>query len=466
MDNFITDGIKLWEPPGMAVAVVKDGVPVFLESYGVTNLSTQAAVDNNTLFVCASTTKAFTAAALAILVDEGKVSWNDRVIDHLPTFRLKDPYLTRELTVKDLLTHRSGLGNTDYLWTVMSISSDSAVTRLIEHDLSYSPRASFIYQNLMYLTAGLVVEAASGMSWENFLKERIYSPLGMDNTYACLESVTEIQNKADGHYEIDGEIVPIQQLSADAIGPAGSMWSSITDMAKWMSFLNNEGIVNGDTVISSKNFNELFNPQQIVPLRQFYPSQELTEPNWRTYGLGWFQHDYKGKKVDFHTGSLPGMVAIAGLMRSENLGIYVFSNLDHVELRHAIMYAAFDIYGEGKLSRDWNGDLKKIYDERQDEDEEPVRIENTTASIPADSLSGRYFNDLYGEIEISKTTEKMLFSLNGVVTGTMEHWHYDTYEISFDRAWYGEGKISFRMDASAKLSYLDFWGLKFDRKEE
>jgi CubicO group peptidase (beta-lactamase class C family) len=133
-------------------------------------------------------------------------------------------------------------------------------------------------------------------------------------------------------------------MSADEIGPAGSMWSSITDMGKWIQFLLNNGVYNGDTLISEKNFRELFKPQQIIPPDEFYPSQTLTKPKWRTYGLGWFQHDYRSKILHFHTGSLPGMVAIAGLIPEENIGVYVFSNLDHVEIRHAIMYATFDLF--------------------------------------------------------------------------------------------------------------------------
>lgn len=465
-NRFIEDGIALWNPPAMAVAVVKDGKPIYLKAFGVGNYVKQNKVDENTLFLCASTTKAFTAAALALLVDDGKVNWDDKVIDHLPNFRLKDPYMTRELTVRDLLTHRSGLGNTDYLWTSMDIPGDSAITRLVDSDFVYSPRASFIYQNLMYATAGAVVEAASEMSWDEFLKQRIYAPLGMSNTYAYLKDVENISNKASGHYLIEDKIVPITQLSADEIGPAGSMWSDITDMAKWMSFLTNNGISNGDTVISSESFTELFAPQQIIPPSQFYPSQELTQPNWRTYGLGWFQHDYQGKKVDFHTGSLPGMVAIAGLIHQDKLGVYVFSNLDHVELRHAVMYAAFDIFGSGKLSRNWSSELKELYDKTTENEVSPEQREDAPAILTVDSLIGNYFNAERGGVTISRSTEGMKFSLNGTVSGTMKHYHFDTYEVDFERVYYGEGLVNFHMNTEGEVAYLEMWGIRFDKKSK
>ena len=222
---------------------------------------------------------------------------------------------------------------------------------------------------------------------------------------------------------------------------------------------------NGDTIISSTNFEELFKPQQIVPPGQFYPSQQLTQPNWRTYGLGWFQHDYKGQKVDFHTGSLPGMVAIAGLIREGNLGVYVFSNLDHVELRHAIMYAAFDLFTEGKLSRNWSDDLKAIYDERIDEDVEPLRIENAPPIIPTDSLIGTYINKQRGKIDITRRGSDLRFSLNETITGSLSHWHYDVYQLKYDRTWYGEGMVNFRMNSAAKIEYLELWGLKFTKTD-
>lgn len=466
LDKYIENAIEVWESPGLAVAVVKDGEIIFTKGYGTRTIGKNEPVDEHTLFVCASTTKAFTAAALGMLVDDGKLNWDDKVIDHLPEFRLKDPYVTREITVRDLLTHRSGLGNTDYLWTSMDIDADSAISRLVDSDLRYSMRSSFIYQNLMYNTAGEVVEAISGIAWADFLKQRIYSPIGMKDTYPHLSDVKSIDNKATGHYWIDGKITPIPQMSADAIGPAGSMWSSISDMSKWIQFLDNNGIINGDTLISAKVFNELFEPQQLIPPNQFYPSMQITEPSWRSYGLGWFQHDYMGKKVDFHTGSLPGMVALAGLIRSENVGVYVFGNLDHVELRHAIMYSVFDLFTEGKLSRDWSKELKALYDNREEDEEEPVRVDDAPAIIQVADLLGTYKNSKRGKITISLEGDNLFYSLNGVVNGQLAHWHYDTYQITYDRAWYGDGMITFRMDEEGKVAYLEVWDLRFDRIEE
>ena len=461
LDDYIENALTVWNPPGFAVTVVKDGEVVFKKGYGVTNIETQHPVNENTLFGCMSTTKAFTAAALAMLVDEGKLKWDDHVINYLPDFQLSNPYMTREITVRDLLTHRTGLGNTDYLWAWMKISSDSALYKMRDVKPSYSLRSGFIYQNLMYLAAGKVIEKVSGQSWDTFLKERIYTPLEMNETFAKYEMVKNKENKADAHWDYEGEIIKIDQLIADEIGPAGSMWSSINDIGNWVKFLLNNGIHNGDTLISNKNFKELFKPQQIVPANEFYPTQKLTKPHWTTYGLGWFQHDYRGKMVQFHTGSLPGMVAIIGLIPEENIGVYVMGNLDHVELRHAIMYTVFDLFLDGKITRDWSTEFKELYTNNTNP-REPKRILETSASLPISKILGTYKHKQYGIVKIIRTEQGIRFNLNNTVKGTLSHWHYDTYNVNFDLKPYGKVMLTFRMDSQANTSYLEVFGEQFE----
>ena len=466
LDQFITEGINKWKPPGLAVTVVKDGDIVFKKAYGVTNINTQQPVDTNTLFGCMSTTKAFVAAGLAMLVDDGKLNWDDKVTDYLPEFQLKDPYITREITIRDLLTHRTGIGDTDYLWALMSISSDSILYKMREVEKSFSLRSSFIYQNIFYLAAGKVIEKVSGKPWGDFLKERIYMPLGMTNTYASLESVKDKKNKADAHFEIDGNIEKIDQMSADQIGPAGAMWSSIDDIGKWVQFLLNDGIKNGDTLISPKNFKELFKPQQIVPSNEFYPTQQITKPHWMTYGLGWFQHDYKGKMVQFHTGSLAGMVAIIGMIPEEHVGVYVMGNLDHVELRHAIMYAVFDLFTEGKLPRNWSEDLYAIYHPEKKEEPKPQPIPNTAPTFDEMDMVGKYVNLQLGWLKVYKENDELKFNFNNTVFGKLSHWHYDTYQGTFDKRYWGKTMFDFRLNSSGRLSHVDVFGEQFDLKKD
>lgn len=465
LDKFIVEGINKWQPPALAVTVVKNGEIVFTRSYGVTNITTKQPVDNNTLFGCMSTTKAFVAAGIALLVDDGKLRWEDKVIDHLPEFQLKDPYLTREITITDLLTHRTGIGNTDYLWSQMDIPGDSILYKMRGVDKSYSLRSSFIYQNIFYLAAGKVIEKVTGKYWGDFLKERIYNPLGMTNTYATMRAIQQITNRADAHYEIDGKITVIEQSNADHIGPAGSMWSSINDIGKWIQFLLNEGAVDGKTLISDKNFKALFKTHQIVPASQFYPTQQVTKPNFRTYGLGWFQHDYKGKMVQFHTGSLAGMVAIAGMIPEDEVGVYVMGNLDHVELRHAIMYAVFDLFTEGKLSRDWSEELYAIYHPDTKPDPEPKPIANTTPTLKETQLIGAFINKQYGWVKIFEDKGALRFNLNDKVYGTLKHWHYNTYQVIFDKKYWGYMLVNINLDVLGNLSHIDIGGDSFYLKK-
>ncbi|MEN8250229.1 MAG: serine hydrolase [Bacteroidota bacterium] len=466
LDEYIRTSIKDWNSPGLAVAVVKNGKVVFTGSYGVQSIDSNKPIDNHTLFACASTTKAFTAAALGILVDERKLFWDDKVIKHIPGFQLCDPYVTRELTIRDLLTHRCGIGNTDYMWGWMTISGDSALHKIREVQPSYSLRSSFIYQNLMYLAAGVVIENVSGKTWQEFMKERIFIPLDMTETYALYQNVKDKSNLASAHLYYENEIVQIDHISADAIAPAGAMWSSISDMAKWMQFLTNNGVVKGDTLIKLSTFNELFKPQQIVPSYEFYATQEIVKPKWTTYGLGWFQHDYNGNMVQVHTGSLPGMVAIAGLIREYNVGVYVMGNLDHNEIRHVILYAAFDLFTTKELSRDWNKELKALYTRRSDSHDEhnhePVRLPDTKPTVPNEAIIGKYNHHHYGLIEVSKKDGRLRFNLNNTVKGTMTHWHYDTYQVIFDEQWYGKVMVSFRKNGEPIIKYLETFGVRFD----
>lgn len=463
LDEYIQDAMHLWKPPGLAVAVVKDKEVLFRKGYGTRLIGQDLPVDEHTLFVCASTTKAFTSAALAMLVDEGKVDWDDKVIDHLPDFRLSDPYITSELTVRDLLTHRSGMGNADFLWTFMDLSPDTILYKMRQLEPAYSFRAGYVYQNIMYLAAGRIIEKASGIPWGAFLKERIYDPLGMKETYAYKNQTAGQENKAEAHEWIKGEIIRIEQSEADSIGPAGSMWSTISDMSKWIRFLLDSARINGQTLIQSDSYTELFTPQHLVPARSFYPTRQLTRPHWTSYGLGWFQHDYRGRMVQFHTGSLSGMVAILGMIPEEGIGVYIMANLDHVEIRHALMYAVFDLLLEGEISRDWSTELKALYDKSAAEAavSKPKKIENTKPTVAIRKNLGTYTNPVYGEVILTEVDGLCRLNINDKLKGNLEHWNYDTYLVTFDKKTYGGQFVTFSYSPSGKVKAMELMGREF-----
>ncbi|HMP98158.1 MAG TPA: serine hydrolase [Cyclobacteriaceae bacterium] len=468
-EAYIINAQKVWEAPGIAVTVVKDGKVLLTKGYGVREINTNEPVDANTLFACASTTKAMVAAAMGILVDEGKVNWNDKVINHLPDFQLYDPYVTREITVRDLFTHNTGVGNTDFLWGLMDISGEEVLHKMRYVQPSYSLRAGYTYQNIFYLAAGKVIEKASGQSWDQFIRDRVFMPLGMTNTYPLLKDVKD-SNQTRAHYKVNGEIMVIDHLSADQIGPAGSVWSSIADMSKWVTAMLDSSKFAGGRLLSANTWAEMFKPQILIPINQFYPTAQITKPNWTSYGLGWFQQDYKGRKINYHTGSLPGSIALNAQLPDENLGIYIFGNYDHVELRHALMFKAFDLFALGG-NRDWNKEFFDLYEkirltsEKRTEDFKSKRVMDTKPSLALEAYAGNYRDKLYGNLLIKVEGDQLVFTSNNYLSGKLKHWHYDTFVTQFEKSWRGEWPVQFELNALGQVSKVSFSGFEFSRVE-
>ncbi len=473
-DAYVADAVRDWEVPGLAIAIVKDGQVVFAKGYGVRELGRPEPVDEHTLFAIGSTTKAMTAAAVGMLVDEGKLQWDDRVTNHLPEFQLYDPYVTREVTVRDLLTHRAGLGNADFLWYGQDNSRREILRRLRYVEPETSLRSHFTYQNIMYTAAGEVVASVGGMPWEAYVRLRILDRLGMKDTAVLLAETEDKANVASPHDRVEGKIRVIANASVDAIAPAGSIWSSVSDMAKWMSFLLESRIPEspgGETLLEATSLEELFAPQVIVGTEEFYPTARLTRPKWTTYGLGWFQHDYMGRGVDFHTGSIDGMVAIIGLIRAERLGVYVLGNLDHAEVRHALMYRVFDLYGSHP-PRDWSAELLELYTELRTEAEagegktEGERVSGTQPSLPVASYAGSYSDSLHGTVVVTSDGQGRLMMRYGTgFVGELEHWHYDTFRASWEAEWRGKSFVTFVLGSKGLSTSMQFRGWTLERLE-
>jgi CubicO group peptidase (beta-lactamase class C family) len=466
-DAYVEKSRKQYQVPGLSVTVVKDGKIIFKKGYGVRELGTTDQVNTQTLFACASTTKAMTATCMAMLVDEGKVKWDDPVINYLPDFQLYDPFVTRELKIRDLLTHNSGVGNADFFWSIMQIPSDEVLAKMKMVEPSYSLRSSFIYQNIFYLYAGKVIEKVSGMPWEDFIQKRIFQPLGMTRTFPVLRMVND-SNQSKPHYFVDNKITVIERTNADAIGPAGSVWSCADDMSKWAICMLDSSKYAGGRLVKANTWKEMFNPQVMVPPDQFYPTAQLTNPNWKTYSLGWFQQDYKGKKINFHTGSLAGETAIHGQLPDSKLAIYIFGNYDHAEVRHALMFKAFDLFALGG-NRDWSSELFTLYKDLQEKgdkrekDFEAARVANTKPSHSLDEYTGQFTDPLYGEVIITRENEDLVMVANNFLKARVSHWHYDTFRGWFDKRWYGKLNVQFVLNASGKVNTVVVDGLEFKR---
>jgi CubicO group peptidase (beta-lactamase class C family) len=474
-DSYIKSALQEWKTPGLSIVVVKNSNVVFKKVYGVQNLINKTPYTASTLSTCASTTKAMTAVCMGMLVDEGKIKWSDVVSDILPEFKLADLYATAEITIKDLFTHNTGLGNADMLW-VLGYSRSEIVKRMQFLPPVHSLRSSYTYQNLMYLVAGEVIKKISGKSWDEFITERIFLPLGMNNTFSDYSKIPASFSKTTPHFkDIDDKdsIKTISYLADDNIGPAGGVWSCVNDISKWLIFLSDSAKVNGKQLLKPGTFAELFKPHAIIPEGMFYPTTKLTKPHWTTYGLGWFQHDYRGKMVQFHTGSLAGLVAICGMIPDDRIAVYVFGNLDHSEIRHALMYKAFDLWTSDDNTNNWSSDFYKLYkgiaDTAQKKEKEDLskQVKGTYPSLPLAQYAGKYINKVYGGAEVIFTNDSLTLKFtDGKFYLSLQHWNYDTFRGSYNYWWWGKLFVQFSFTATGKVSGLSVDGVIYDKENQ
>ncbi len=401
-DKFVAQAQRDWRIPALGIAVVKDDSVVFIKGSGVLENGKPTRADEHTRFAIGSTTKAMTSAALAMLVDEGKLHFDDKVTRYIPELQLADPWATRELTIRDLLTHRTGLPGTDLFWASnWNYSPAEIIHRLRYIQPSASFRSEWQYQNVMYGLNGTIIERVSGMPWDAFIRARIFKPLGMNETEALVSSIVGKPNVAVPHALVGDSVRVVPIRSTDLVASAGSVWSSVSDMAKWMRFVLDSGRVGSTRLIKQETFREIVTPQIEAPMEE-YPALQLAKPDFFSYGFGWFIQDYRGQQVWMHTGSINGLCALIGLMPNEKLGVYVLENLDHAEIRHGFMYSVFDLYNGGR-GRDWSADLKPIFAPRPRLAGNAPSAQRTTAppSLPLERYAGTYVDSAYGEIRVT-----------------------------------------------------------------
>lgn len=464
LDAYIDQAVRDWKLPGLSIAVVKDGETVYLKGFGVRSMDEAAKVDEHTRFGMMSTTKALTSLAVAMLVDEGKLAWDDPVQKTLPWFQMSDAEFSRKLTVRDTLRHNAGLGpEADFLWSRGDLDSLQILERVRYLPMAYTPYSTFSYNNVMYQLAGELIATASGMTWERFIQTRILDPLGMREsspTYAGMVA-QQSGNVSRAHFEIDGKLKHVDDGTVDSVPAAGSAWSSAHDMTVWMKFLLGGGELDGQRLVSEKNFAELFTPQVMVPASEFYPTAQLTKPHWITYGLAWFLQDYNGHFIAMHTGSIDGRTAIIGLMPEANLGVYVFGNADHVELRHALMWKVMDLY-TGAPPRDWSAELLKLYGEQKAQRKAALakhdagRIKGTQPSHALADYSGRYLHPAFGDVEIERSRGKLRMRFGSLPenVGPLTHWQYDSFRWRGGDGRYGDMPVRFETGANGHIAAL------------
>lgn len=473
LDDMIREGMQDWHIPGMTALVVQDGEVVFSNVYGVKNIEDNDRVDRETLFNMGSTTKAVVCMALGKLVDQQKLKWTDKVREHLPGFRLSDPYITEEARIQDLLTHNLGITPADLLWVIDSVSTEQTLERFALSEKSYPLRGGFAYNNLMYAVAGEVIQAVSGVHWTEFVTEHIFKPLEMERTVARVSDIFSSGNYVTPYqYDTAEGLYPAPYNRSDQIGAAGMIWTCAADMEHYLQMLSQGGIYKGTQLLRPETFDYLFRPHAFVGARNFYPTQELTGPNWMTYGLGWFQHDYRGHKLDYHTGSIAGLVAIAGIMHDTKTAVYVLANRDHAELRHAILYKAMDLWAFDDGDRDWHQEIFGLYEKSRIERETALkkfnesRIEGTSTSLPLKAFAGRFAHPMLGEATVSVTDSGLEVNFNGFVAFHTRHWHYNSFISDKENKLQSRQLFTFEVGADGAISKLGAFGEFFNKLPE
>jgi CubicO group peptidase (beta-lactamase class C family) len=435
LDAYILKAMKDWQLPGLAVAVLKDDKVVLAKGYGLREVGKNDPVDENTLFAIGSNTKAFTSTALALLIQDGKISWDDHATDHLKGFQLYDPYVTREITVRDLLCHRSGLGRRgDLLWYGQDFSREEILRRIRYLKPNSSFRSQYGYQNIMFLAAGQIIPAVTGKGYDDFVKERIFKPLGMNRSNTSPKDLEGVENVAAPHTKKEGKVVAIPYRNIDNVAPAGSINSSVRDMAQWHRFHLGNGTYAGTKILDPAILQVTRDPHIVMPVGPDR-KKEFPSNHFMAYGLGWVLEDYRGRLVVWHNGGIDGMLSHQGYLPEENLGVVVLTNSDRNRLDAALFYRIVDSF-LGEPVKDWSQLFLAQAQEAQAKMEEmrkkaeESRVPNTRPSLDQNAYSGAYENEMYGTAEVKREADTLILSYNSKPMGALEHWHYNTFKIS------------------------------------
>lgn len=465
LDQYIENARQAWDVPGLSVAIVKDGKVVHTKGYGVKEVGKNEVVDGGTLFAIASNTKAFVATALAQLVSQGRLNWNDKVVDHLPYFELYDDYATRHATVEDLLCHRLGLGtfSGDLMWYKASLSAEEVVKKIKYVPQAYDFRDGYGYSNLMFITAGEVISKVTGVSWATYIDQNIIQPLGMDRTIISTNYLEKQGNYATPHKpDQTGTNHPIEWVNWDNMGAAGGIISSADDMAQWLLMNLNGGEAKGKTILEKKQQNRLWTPHNNYILSE--AARERTPGrHFSGYGLGYGVSDYYGNQIVSHSGGYDGMYSYVLMVPDQKLGVAVLTNsmkgiapaLSYYIINQYLQAEGNDFSAEA-LARNTNN--KGHYDDIAERT--AARAKGTKPTLSLEQYAGTYWAGLPGKVLVEKQGNQLRFQFedNPSLAGTLSHWHYDTWEIQWDEthAWFDFGTLQFKLDNNLKVIGLHF----------
>jgi CubicO group peptidase (beta-lactamase class C family) len=465
LDSYVARVLKTFQVPGLSVAIVKGGKIVLAKGYGVRKLGAPSPVDENTLFGIGSNTKAFTSAALATLVDAHKISWDDPVYQRLPGFQMYDPYVSHEMTIRDLLTHRSGmgLGEGDLLfWPHTTFSRDDIIYRLRFMKPASSFRSRFAYDNLMYIAAGQIIPSVTGKSWEDYIREKILVPLDMNTSTLSNVAFKPTDNYAFPHSKVDAKLQVIDFVSLDNAAPAGSINSSAAEMTKWITLQLNRGkFPNSDKrLFSEAQSREMWSAQTILPASERPGPLAALSAKFAAYGLGWGLRDYHGRKLVGHTGGVVGFVSRVMLVPEENLGIVILTNAEQVGAFDSILYHLLDHYF-ALPATDW---ITAFKDSRDNEEKIAMEVmidfdkrrDVVKPSLPLNEYAGVYNDAWYGPATIRLEKDQLVFTLDHTpkAVADLQIWQYDTFKAHFRDRTIEDAFVTFALNPVGRVDHF------------
>ena len=454
--------------PGMAVSIVEDDKVTFAKGFGVRKLGSPEPVDADTIFPTGSTGKAFTTADLAILVDEGKLGWDDKVTDRIPGFEMYDPWVTREMTVRDLLVHRSGLGlgAGDLMFVPRSnLTRAESVRRLRYIKPATSFRSGFAYDNVLYMVAGYLIEAVSGETWEKFTADHLLKPAGMLHSTSDDDARFANANRAYPHARMDGglrgvghqEILDERDVLGKNSAPAGGLAISANDFARWVRIqLGGGKLVDGDAhLFSEKSRDEMWKPETLMPIQPLTGDLKPIEPLFNTYALGWDVRDYRGARIVWHGGAVLGFLSAVVLIPEKHVGFTIEINSEDREIINGLIFELLDHY-LGAPPNDWPAKFiaKKDKDVaeglRKFAAAKPAKV---GPSLALARYAGAYADPWYGNFELAVVKGRLHFDFKSTprMGGTLEHWQYDTFVTRFEDKTIEPAYVTFHLDADGTV---------------
>ena len=451
LQSYITQGMKDWQIPGLSVAIIKNDKIVYMKGFGVTKVNGSETVDEYTLFMIGSNTKAFTSTTLSILQESGVLNLNDKVQKWMPEFSLKDPLASKEVNIVDLLSHRIGFETFqgDFTYWTSALSRDEVIQKMSLIEAPYSFRTKWGYCNAAYVTAGELIPRVINKTWEETVRDSILIPLKMNRTLMLAEELKKASNTAFPHTKIDDNLIEIPIANINNLAAAGSMSSSAKDMTNWLFAQLNNGKINGEQILSTRSIRAIRRSSSILGV----DSRDNQATHFYLYGMGLVINDRDGKLVYSHTGGVDGFLSSVMFIPEEKIGIMVLTNTDQNnfyqnltdEIRDALLGLPFQDYSKKSLERFQKNKL----DEKQRIDSLKKLVnQKAIPSLPLKKYSGNYSNDVYGNIEIKLENSKLniYFSNHPNLIGRLEHIQNDTYLCSYSNPTFGIVEIPFKIE--------------------